>query len=306
LKLPEQVETKHCWLMLSADNKKIVATCDDGLITWDSADLDSVGHILISQNTDPWLRTFQSWHPITHEMTGVDADGKLLKIDLLKETAVPLLTKQERAVRGAQWSPDGTRLVTVDRDDGSVAIWDVSSGTVIARLSETRAGSARFSPDGRRIVTTRGRSDVAPTDHFIPPWNRYTRIWDAESGKLIQELPTTAVVTFSPDWSFWLEAGAQGVRIARFDGSESSSFSWLFDGPGSTCVFSKDNRHAAYVNGSGCLVVWEYLDGARFWTKWLTQYETWIMILAVSGLIWSVRGRKRKQGESLLHDQIEN
>ena len=73
---------------------------------------------------------------------------------------------------------------------------------------------------------------------------------------MIQELPTTAIVTFSPDWSFWVDAGPEGVRIARFDGSELCEFPEWFDGHGSICAFSQDSRYLAYVNGSGLVVVW--------------------------------------------------
>jgi hypothetical protein len=287
VKLPEQVEVKRCYPSFSPDNKKIVAPCVDGLFTWDSSDSKNVGRIKISQNPDAPLPASMSWHPVTHEMTCVDADGKLLRIDLQKETATPLLPKQERAVKAAKWSPDGTRLVTIDRE-GSVAVWDAHSGAVIASLSEKEVLFARFSPDGRQIVTTRPRRDVVRAGRWAPPaWDRWTRIWDAESGQLIRELPTTAIVTLSPDWTFWVEAGPEGVRIARFDGSELCDFPGWFDGHGSTCVFSQDNRYLAYVNGSGLVAVWQHRDPIRSWTEWLTLYQFWMTVLAAAGVAWS-------------------
>ena len=295
LRLPKQMKTQSYSPFFSLDNKKIVAVCEDGLITWDLSDVNHVGRIKITQNKDPWLGTFMSWHPVTHEMTGVDADGKLLRIDLQKETAVPLLAKQERAVKAAKWSPDATRLVTIDREDGVVSVWDVQSGTVVARLPEKNVASARFSPDGGRVVTMAKRSDVVHTEGGTPPvWDRRTRVWDAESGKMIQELPTTAIVTFSPDWSFWVDAGPEGVRIAKFDGSEVSAYPNMFDGHGSTCVFSQDNRCLAYVNGSGLVVVLQHHAPILFWTEWFTLYEVWMIVLAVVVLAWCARRRKNR------------
>lgn len=283
LKLPKLVKAERCTPFFSEDNKKIVAACEDGLVIWDSSDLNDVGRIKTTQNPDPWLPTFMSWHPVTHEMTGVDADGKLLRIDLQKQTAVPLLAKQERAIKAARWSPDGTRLVTIDRKDGSVTVWDFPSGAVVASLSEKDAAFARFSPDGGSVVTTRRRGG----------WGRWTRIWDPKSGELIRELPTTAIVTFSPDWSFWVDAGPEGVRIARFDGSGLCNFPGWFDGHGSICALSPDSRFLAYVNGSGLVAVWRRHDPIRSWTEWLTLYEFWMMILAATGLAWSARRRSR-------------
>ena len=288
-KLPKQIKAERCWPFFSPDNKKIVAVCEDGLITWDSSDLNQIGRIKISQNKDPWLGTFMSWHPTTHEMIAVDADGKLLKVDLQKETAVPLLTKQERAVKAAQWSPDGTRLVTTDREGGDVSVWDVQARVVVAKLPGKDAVYACFSPDGERIVTTAMRSDVVHAERGTPRvWDRRTCAWDAKSGKIIQELPTTGGVAFSPDWSFWAAGGPEGVRIARFDGSELCVFSNMFDGHGSTRVFSKDNRCLAYVNASGLVIVMQHNDPIS-WFECFALYQVWMIVLAVAGFVWCVR-----------------
>ncbi|MGW8257310.1 MAG: WD40 repeat domain-containing protein [Thermoguttaceae bacterium] len=293
-RLPEQFEDDRCFPFFSADNKKIVAVCGDGLITWDLSDLNNIGHIKISRNSDSWLSTFMSWHPITHEMTAVDANGKLLKVDLQTQSTVPLLAKQAEAIEAANWSPDGKRLVTVDRQDGSVSIWDVSAGTVLTKLPEKEVVSAYFSPDGKKLVTEAKRYDVVHSRSRTPLfWDRRTCIWDARSGKLVEELPSTAFVTFSPDWSFWVDAGPEGLRIAKFDGSELCAYSGMFDGHGSTCTFSKDNQWLAYVNGSGLVVVLQH-NPIHSWYECLSMYETWMIVLSVVGLTWCVKRRKSR------------
>ena len=211
LKAPDDVDINGCYLSFSSDNNKIVTAYSGGLLVWELANLRQVRRFKMTTG-----KIFDSWHailpqnPATHEMTGVNADGKLLKIDLDKGTATPLLPKQEKPIRKVNWSPDGTRIVTIDdqKDGGTIAVIDVRSGEVLATIPEKNAYSARFSPHGDKIVTQKS-SRPRPL-----PWNLCTRIWDAKSGKLICELPTTARVEFSPDWSYWIDPRPDGIRIA--------------------------------------------------------------------------------------------
>lgn len=291
LEAPENVNVEECYPAFSPDNKRIIGACADGLLIWDSLNLKYLGRVMITWPSDLWLPGLLSWNPVTQELAGVDADGKLLKIDLHQETAKPLFAKQERAVKAARWSPDGTRLVTIDREDGSVAVWDAQAGMVVAGVQEKEVLYAYFSPDGKEIVTEKKRTDVVRTGRWAPPaWDRSTRIWDATSGKLVRELPTTGIVTFSPDWSFWVETGPEGLRITRSDSSESCYFPEWFDGHGSSCVFARDNSYLASVNGSGRVAIWRHHDPARSWTDCVIGYEFWMSILALTGLAWAVAG----------------
>ena len=55
------------------------------------------------------------------------------------------------------FSPDGTRLVTVSRDQ-MVRIWDVAGGRELAALKHpSMLAFAAFSPDGSRLITFRRR-----------------------------------------------------------------------------------------------------------------------------------------------------
>ena len=291
LDAPENVNVEQCDPCFSPDNKWIIGACEDGLLIWDALNLKYVGHVEIVWPSDSWWPGLLSWNPVTQELTGVDVDGRLLKIDLHQETAEPLFAKQERPVKAARWSPDGTRLVTIDREDGSVVVWDVQTGTAVASAPEKDVLYVSFSPDGNDIVTGKKRTDVVRTGRWAPPaWDRATRIWDATSGKLVRELPTTGIVTFSPDWSFWVETGPEGLRITRSDGSESCYFPAWFDGHGSSCVFARDNSYLASVNGSGRVAIWRQQDPARVWIECLIGYEFWMSALALAGLAWVVSG----------------
>ena len=257
--LPDDLKTGHRYPHFSPDNKKIVAACEKGLLVWDSADLKHVGRIKIKPNSEreDWPFIPLSWNRVTGEAAGVDGDGKLLKIDLQRNTAVPLLPRQIGAVKAVIWSPKGTELMTIDRQTGAVAIWGVSSKKVVARLPEKGVLHAQFSADGKRIVTAAQRAGVVRTDKATPSfWDRWTRVWDAKSGKLIRELPTTTIVSLSSDWSCWAECGPEGVRIARFDGSRPCAFPQFFDGHGGCCVFVQNNRYLVHMNACGRVVVW--------------------------------------------------
>ncbi|MBN2292143.1 MAG: WD40 repeat domain-containing protein [Pirellulales bacterium] len=289
LKLPADAGTERCVPFFSPDNRKIVAEYPDGILIWDLSDLAHVGRVKISRNRDPWMRTFLSWHPVTHEMICANADGKLLKVDLQKETAVPLLTKPESPTKGAQWSPDGRYLVAIGRNEGSVLVWDVQAKSVVAKLPVRDVLYACFSPNSDRVATmAKG----------VGPWGRRTQIWDASSGKMICELPTTAIVTFSPDWSYYVEAGEKGVRIAKFDGTESCEYSGMFDGHGSICRFSPDNRYLARVNASGLVDVMQHNEPIRSWIQVPAFYQFWMIVLALAGLMWIVRARNSTERQS--------
>ena len=62
-----------------------------------------------------------------------------------------------KGVRGANFSPDGKRIVST-----SGAVWDVETRTPVADLAEpdTEVWSAVYSPDGMRIVTASPREEV--------------------------------------------------------------------------------------------------------------------------------------------------
>ena len=57
-------------------------------------------------------------------------------------------------VNSAQFSPDGTRIVTASNDK-TARVWDAASGKQQATLAghNDEVNCAQFSPDGMRIVT---------------------------------------------------------------------------------------------------------------------------------------------------------
>ena len=80
----------------------------------------------------------------------------------------------------AQFSPDGTRIVTASRDK-TARVWDAATGKSLATLAghEGDVMSAQFSPDGTRIVTasaTRPRGCGTPRPARASPRSRGMRM----------------------------------------------------------------------------------------------------------------------------------
>ncbi len=99
------------------------------------------------------------------------------------------------SVASADFSPDGTRVVTGSWDN-TARIWQVETGIAQLRLEGAHTqfiNDARFSPDGTRVVTA---SD-----------DKTACIWDAKTGKVLQTLRGHEQRVTSAAWS------ADGTRI---------------------------------------------------------------------------------------------
>ena len=125
-----------------------------------------------------------------------------------QETGQALATfrGQAGAVKTAQFSPDGKRLVTAG-SDGTARVWDVSTALKTDTTTDQKAvtlsghvgvvNTARFSPDGKLIVTA-GDDKTA-------------RVWEAATGKLVATLKghkgAVHDAQFSPDGKYVITAG---------------------------------------------------------------------------------------------------
>ena len=78
-------------------------------------------------------------------------------------------------VTSAQFSPDGTRIVTVSWDL-TARVWDAQTGQPVTEPMKHGSSvvSAQFSPDGKRIVTADYKTarvwDMEPTQARCPDW----------------------------------------------------------------------------------------------------------------------------------------
>jgi len=120
---------------------------------------------------------------------------------------------------GAEYSPDGSRIVTVTRY-GPPRLWDAETGTPVRTMTGRThlLSSVTFSPDGTRVVA--------------PSRDRTARIWQVETGKPVATLsghsgdlqsaefnPDSAlVVTASDDMTAKVWDASSGSEVATLRG----------------------------------------------------------------------------------------
>ena len=105
-------------------------------------------------------------------------------------------TGHQQAVSSVAFSPDGRQLATGSFDQ-SIRVWHIESAQLIHTLvgHPSQVKSLTFSDDAKFLASS--GADGA-------------RLWDVESGALVQALPSTSgvpVVAFSPDGTMLASAG---------------------------------------------------------------------------------------------------
>jgi WD40 repeat protein len=181
--------------------------------------------------------------------------------------------------------------------DGTVRVWDVETGTVVAGPLRHDSGitSAAFSPDGRLLVTRDNAGlvrvwdlagSIAPASPLKPaftgPCHWFSRdgrwvvcggghgnlwLWDARTGRVVQTVqaagwPWSAAI--SPDGSLLLAATASGVApiwqaITGVPvGEPLRQGGWVMH-----VEFSPDGRRAATASQDKTACVWNAATGRR-------------------------------------------
>jgi WD40 repeat protein len=95
--------------------------------------------------------------------------------DQSNSVIIRTLAGHNHTVRSLATAPDGTWLASAS-DDGTVRIWDVTSGRTIATFDD-KAQSVAISPDGHLLATAGG--------YNVPA----VKIWDVATGHLTTVLP---------------------------------------------------------------------------------------------------------------------
>jgi len=160
---------------------------------------------------------------------------------------LPLATLRghQGALFGAQFSPNGERIVTASSDN-TARFWDTDTGKLLATLHghEGPVYSAQFTPDGKRILT-------ASSD-------KTARLWDTDSGKLLAALQGhegfvyraqfspdgKRIVTASFDNTARLWETDSGKLLATLQGHERSVNSAQFSPDGKRIVTASDDETA--------------------------------------------------------------
>lgn len=107
----------------------------------------------------------------------------------------------------AEFSPDGTQVVTVAGIDEKVTLWDVADERPILDLNGT---AAAFSPDGSKIATATIDDTFAVRTSDLP--SMLVHIWDSSTGDLLSTLAPEprqylSSAVYSPDGTSILTVG---------------------------------------------------------------------------------------------------
>jgi WD40 repeat protein len=139
--------------------------------------------------------------------------GSVQLLDASTGQIIRVLAADPYWIASMAFSPDGTKLAvcgTADNYTGSVQVWDVSTGTLVAQLS-TSANQALsgvvFSPDGSILA------DCGWSGNGIFANNKgVVELWNPATGTLVSTLSTSIAtaksLTFSPDGKTLAVGGA--------------------------------------------------------------------------------------------------
>jgi WD40 repeat protein len=141
------------------------------------------------------------------------------------------------ATNGFRGSTNGRVLVLANHSRGTVVLYRDTGRRVLLQPQEDVRCCA-LSPDGRWVATG---------SHNTRQGGAGAKVWDAQSGKLVKELPVGGLCTvaFSPDGR-WLGTGGGGCRLWRVGTWEG--------GPkvgGGNFAFSPDSRMLAVAGDAG-------------------------------------------------------
>ena len=218
---------------------------------------------------------------------------RVLAAALMERRETMVLRGHDEPVVIADFSPDGTRVLTASWDNTAI-LWDAESGEEIAVLEghEQRISSAGFSPDGDRIITAGADGTVRVWDGngeslsdplVIPPDNGFmaydpegtsvataardgsVRLWDMATGDEQEPLAghdsTVTFATFSPDGSMIVTTSKDAT--ARIWDAETAEEIAVLDGRSGSltgAAFSPDGTRILTISSDDTARLWNLGD----------------------------------------------
>jgi WD40 repeat protein len=191
---------------------------------------------------------------------------RALGLSILKNRLRQVLY-HDGVVQSATWSADGTKIFT-SSEDRTVRIWDAFSGEEIMRITEGDPTLAHWSPDEKYILAvnekdliakvwdtetglarfTLEKNEIGGALDFFRGWKPWSpsgdhfliynkegelRIWDTESGELLQTLlghnGRISQAFWSPDGSLIASSGWEDGRVIIW---QAATGKVLYDFPG--------------------------------------------------------------------------
>ena len=206
------------------------------------------------------------------------ADGPDPGPDFSVLTHVATLSGHGARLHDIEFSPDGARVATAGAD-GSVRIWEVSSGAHVVSLvgMEGAPNAVSWSPDGSEIVVATGQRLRGGLQGSL------TR-FDAATGAVNAVLVEGVASIWSADWSAdgariaWLEAGLPKVfDVAAGEQIEMAGFVLNF---GQSIALNTDGTRMVMAGDGDVIrqtIPYDDNDWARTEVKGIPPNETWAL-----------------------------
>jgi WD40 repeat protein/class 3 adenylate cyclase len=210
-----------------------------------------LGNLLATENEDSEALAYLAR---ALQANPANQNAMVLSIAILYRHPVPLIElRQNGSAVSASFSPDGKSVIAAS-DDGSVQMWDLTSGKRVGGSVRPRGNvkSASFSPDGKLVITVCD--------------NGVVQIWDVADGmRPVREMRpglTINSASFSPDGTQVVTACDD--RTARIwdaaTGKQERKSMW-HEGPVNSASFNPDSTRVVTASADKKARVWDWSSG---------------------------------------------
>lgn len=236
----------------SPDGKRIATgSFDRSIKLWDAAS----GNELMTFQGHQSAVTSVSFSPDGQRIVSCSVDGTVRVWNTSGNRDQRMLHGSHHSV----FSPDSQRLVSAGRNDNTIKVFDVATGTERMALSghTGRVWSVAFSPDGKRIVSG--------------SFDKSLRVWDAVTGKSLMILQGHSdrvwSVAYSPDGKRIISGSYDGT-IRVWDAEKGTEIKCLsgHNARIEAVAFSPDGKRIASGSWDKTVKVWNAETGDELMT----------------------------------------